>query len=238
MMSARPRQSTMPPSVPTARTIFNQRGKRRVVLCTDIGFLPHSKLLTAFNINYTAGVRDAAMIGVLYACGLRRSELVALTQADYESSSGKIVVRAGKGNKDRTVYVTGRAQRVVEDWIALRGSHGGPLFNAINKAGNIATCEWHKDEDDPKDRGEWVKGGMTDEAVYLILQKRRDQAGVATFSPHDMRRTFVGDMLEAGADINTVSKLAGHASVTTTGRYDRRKEETKKKAANLLHFPY
>jgi integrase len=77
---------------------------------------------------------------------------------------------------------------------------------------------------------------MTDDGVLKILQRRAQLAGVDSFSPHDFRRTFCSDLLDAGVDIVTVQKLAGHASPVTTAKYDRRGEETKRQAVQHLGF--
>ena len=167
-----------------------------------------------------AGVRDAAIIGLMYAAGgMRRSEIVGLDRGDYDASTGELRVR-GKGSKERLVYVDNGARDALEDWLLVRGDEPGPLMVPINKGGAL---QWRR---------------MTDQAVYGILRKRAGQAVVEQVSPHDLRRSFVSDLLDAGADISTVAKLAGHANVQTTARYDRRGEEAKRKAAALLHVPY
>lgn len=166
-----------------------------------------------------AGARDAAMIAVLYQGGVRRAEIVSIALADYDPTSGGIRI-TGKGRKDREVYITNGATQAMAAWLAMRGYDDGPLFCRINKAFEI------------------TGKGLTGQAVYNMLRKRAKLAGVKDFSPHDLRRSFVSDLLDAGADIATVAKMAGHASVNTTGRYDRRPEEAKQKAAALLHVPY
>ncbi len=162
-----------------------------------------------------AGIRDAAIIAVLYACGLRRAELVTLDLEHY--SDGRLLVH-GKRNKQRYVPVVDGAARAVADWLTVRGDEAGPLFHVV---GN-------------RNRG----GRMTTQAVYAMLRARATAAGIPAMSPHDLRRTFVGDLLDAGADIVTVQKLAGHSSVETTARYDRRDEKAKAAAVARLHVPY
>lgn len=166
-----------------------------------------------------AGVRDAAIIALLYSCGLRRAELVGLLLADYDQESGALVVR-GKRNKERKTYVINGAAAALADWLSVRGSQPGALFMAINKGGRL------------------VPGELTAQALYNLLAKRGENAGLKNFSPHDIRRTFCSDLLENGADIATVAKLMGHSSVNTTARYDRRPDAEKRKVTGLLHVPY
>lgn len=180
----------------------------------------HALMTDCMNDQTAAGVRDASIIAILYSCGLRRAELVKLDLADYDQESGALTVR-GKRNKERIAYAVNGTIDALLDWLTIRGNAPGSLFWAIRKGGHVQTGQ-----------------RMTTQAIYHILRNRAKRAGVKELSPHDFRRTFVGDLLDAGADIATVQKLAGHANVTTTARYDRRPEAAKRKAAGLLHVPY
>ncbi len=167
-----------------------------------------------------AGPRDAALLAILYAGGLRRSEAAALDLSDFDSNTGALTVRNGKGRKARQVYATNGGRDAIESWLAARGDEPGALLCPVNKGGRVTIRR------------------MTSQAVYYALRRRAKKAGVASCTPHDLRRSFISHLLDAGADIATVQRMAGHAQVTTTARYDRRGEEAKRKAAELLHVPY
>ena len=160
------------------------------------------------------------MLGLLYAAGLRRAELVALDLADYNGDTGELKVR-GKGNRERLLFVNNGAADALADWLHVRGDEPGPLFLPVNKGGVIQQGR-----------------RLVEQSVYDMVRRRAAQADVEPPSPHDLRRTFVSDLLDRGADISTVQQLAGHANVQTTARYDRRGDEAKRKAVGLLHYPH
>ena len=164
------------------------------------------------------GARDAAMLALLYGCGLRRSEAVALERADY--AAGAVTVRQGKGRKQRMVYLPAGGRSAVDAWIARRGDWPGPLLCPVAKGGRL------------------LHRGITAQALMKRLRYLAAKAHVPSFTPHDLRRSFVGTLLDAGADISSVQQLAGHANANTTQQYDRRPEEAKRKTAELLHVPY
>lgn len=167
-----------------------------------------------------AGVRDAALIALLKVCGLRRAEVAALQLEDYDHTMGTLRVH-GKRNKTRIVPIEDDgAKDALADWLYVRGNWSGSLFVRIKKGNHI------------------TQQGLTDQGIYHILNTRSKEAHTAKFTPHDLRRTFAGDLLDAGADLATVKKLMGHANANTTASYDRRGEQAKRSAVKKLHVPY
>lgn len=164
-----------------------------------------------------SGVRDAAILAILRV-GLRRAEIVGLDLKDFDNSENSLTIRGGKGRKDRIVYVPEGASSLIVNWVSVRGNQPGALIFAISKTSNL------------------IPRRLSAQAIATIMQARGTSAGLENFSPHDFRRTFVGDLLDAGVDIVTVQSLAGHANPATTARYDRRGDKAKKKAASALNF--
>lgn len=167
--------------------------------------------------------RDAAMLALLGMGAMRRSELVALDLVDYLPSSGEILIRHGKGGKVRKVWVHSGGQEALDAWVEVRGEQPGPLLAAVRKGGLIVAGE---------------EGRLSGHAVWKRLAWLTDRVGVEVFTPHDLRHKVVSDLLDDGVDIAAVQRLAGHASVSTTARYDRRGERAARKAAMRVTLPY
>lgn len=167
--------------------------------------------------------RDAAIIAVMYSSGgVRRTELVRLDLADLDREACELRIRSGKGRKDRLVHLGPEACAALADWLDVRGLEPGALFLPV-----------------AKDRRTLRHDGRLDPTtVRLACQRRSVGAGVATFSPHDLRRTSISDLLDLTGDPAVVSRLAGHANLNTTLRYDRRPVEAERLAARSLHVPY
>lgn len=160
------------------------------------------------------------MLALLYGAGMRRQEVVRLEVTDFDSETGAVTIRAGKGRKDRIAYASNGSLAALQAWVQVRRDEPGPLFLPVMKGGRL------------------VLRRLVAHAIYKMVLKRAEQAGVRAFSPHDLRRSFVSDLLDAEADIATVQHLAGHAGIATTARYDRRGEQAKRRAVELLHVPF
>jgi integrase len=167
-------------------------------------------------------IRDLAIVAALFGGGLRRSEVVALTVKDWTGTTFE--VRNGKGGKSRTVPVPAWAVRAIEAWLDMRGRE--PAHSALFVS--YRGCTWNH-------------GGqhMRATAVANILDTRIKAAGVARFKPHDARRTYIGENLDAGTDIATVADLCGHADIRTTRLYDVRGQQARMaEAAERLPDPF
>jgi integrase len=177
-----------------------------------------AKILSACSKDTTVGgARDGAVVALL-AIGLRRAEVASIRMQDFDPATGRLVVR-GKGNKERIVFLTNGSRDAVDVWLDQRGRAEGALLAQVNRHGKV------------------VEFGVTPQAIYTALAKRAGEAGV-TCTPHDLRRTFAGEALSAGVDVATVQAIMGHSSPATTARYDRRPEDTKRKAMEAVAIPY
>lgn len=176
------------------------------------------KLIASSELKGNAiGVRDAAIIALAVACGMRRTEIASLRISNINCQN-KIITILGKGNKERRVAPSDDAWERLADWLAIRGTEGcDNVFVAVKKGDNIQPF--------------WP---ISASAIYQLLRARAIESRISAFTPHDLRRTFATRLLDAGADINTVRQAMGHSSVITTQRYDQRGERTVEEATRKV----
>lgn len=176
-------------------------------------------LLYACQDDTPKGARDAAIIAVLKLTGGRRAELAALDMEHWVPAERALLYH-GKGDKDRVVHLAHDALPYLTSWLVVRGTKHGPLFCRVLKSGRLLPAQ-----------------RLSGQAVGRMLGQRGIQAGIPHATPHDLRRTFAGDLLDAGADLSAVSKAMGHASTDTTRRYDRRPLRAQRDATDRLTLP-
>jgi len=152
------------------------------------------------------GVRDRALLELLYGTGARISEAVGLAVDDLDR--GQATVRlAGKGGKERIVPVGSYALKAVEDYLV----RGRPALAAAGKKGVRGGALFLN-----------ARGGpLSRQSAWAILHAAAERAGIdaSAVSPHTLRHSFATHLLDGGADVRVVQELLGHASVTTTQVY-------------------
>jgi integrase/recombinase XerD len=162
-------------------------------------------------------IRDAAMLELLYATGLRVSELVGLAITEVNLSAGYLMT-IGKGNKERLVPIGESACRAVARYLEqargelLGEKSSGHLF--LSRLGE----------------------GMSRQAFWNIIKKRALQAGVSSrISPHTLRHSFATHLLENGADLRSVQVMLGHADLSSTQIYTHVTRERLKRLHGEFH---
>jgi integrase/recombinase XerC len=150
----------------------------------------------ARSANAVLALRDAAILEVLYGCGLRVSECVGLDLGDLEAA--ELRVRRGKGGKDRVVPLGGKAREALDAWIERRielAPGDGALF--VNHRGVRVTAR----------------------SVRRFVDRHALAGGVPDTHPHALRHSYATHLLGSGADLRSIQELLGHASIKTTARY-------------------
>lgn len=146
------------------------------------------------------GIRDRALLEVLYASGLRASELAGLKMEDVDLGRGLMRV-LGKRRKERLAPLGSYAIRALDDYLAVRGSLGAPRHTTIfvnARGGPLSTRSVQR---------------VVERYVQQVLPARRE------VSPHTLRHTFATHLLNAGADLRVVQELLGHESLSSTQIY-------------------
>jgi integrase len=160
-------------------------------------------LLNAPDATTNKGLRDRAILAVLLGCGLRRSEVAALTFKHIQQRDGRwcIVDLVGKHGRVRTVPIPTWVKVAIDAWATAAGITDGPVFHSVNRGGAVRDT------------------ALSEKVVWQLIRPYAVAAGVAGIAPHDCRRTCAKLCRAAGGELEQIQMLLGHASVQTTERY-------------------
>ena len=163
-------------------------------------------MLEEIDLSTESGLRDRAIIELLYSGGLRVSELVNLDRGSINLERREFMVR-GKGSKDRPIFISRSAADRVQDYLDARTDSLAPLFlNNSKNTGDVDTS------------GNFRR--ITARSVERIVEKYSRLAGITKHvSPHTLRHSFATDLLMNGADLRAVQSMLGHSDISTTQIY-------------------
>ena len=164
------------------------------------------RLLDAPDTKTEAGLRDRAILELLFSTGLRVSELCALSQEDVDLSRDEFSVR-GKGEKVRVVFLSDMAKEAVRAYLKARKDFDDALF-----------IQYGKNVERTKEKNGDLR--LTPRSIQRIIKRYATLAGITRkVTPHKLRHSFATDLLSNGADLRSVRALLGHANITTTQIY-------------------
>ncbi len=164
-----------------------------------------TRLLEQVDTNEESGLRDRAILELLFSSGLRVSELVNLNRDHINTKRREFMVR-GKGQKDRPVFISQSASDWVEQYLAVRQDTLAPLFISYSK--NVT----------PDTSGDFRR--LSARSIQRMISKYARLAGITKHvSPHTMRHSFATDLLMNGADLRSVQSMLGHSNIATTQIY-------------------
>jgi site-specific recombinase XerD len=179
------------------------------------------RLVGAIDTNTEAGLRDRAIVELLFSSGLRVSELVNLNRDHVNTKRREFMVR-GKGQKDRPVFISQAAASWVDEYLSNRHDSLPPLFLSYSR-NNEADMS-----------GDFRR--LTARSIQRMVAKYARMAGITKHvSPHTMRHSFATDLLMNGADIRSVQNMLGHSSITTTQVYTHVTDEHLREVYEKFH---
>jgi integrase/recombinase XerD len=180
-------------------------------------------LLSSVEGEDPVALRDRAVLELLYASGLRISELASLSLGDLDRTAGLVRV-LGKGSKERIVPVGRHAREALDQWLSARGRE--QLASARYRQRNDAEALFLS-----------TRGRRTSrQAVWAIVHQAALRAGLSDkVTPHVLRHSFATHLLDHGADIRVVQELLGHASIATTQIYTKVSPERLRRAYLAAH---
>ena len=179
------------------------------------------RLLAGIDTNTETGLRDRAIIELLFSSGLRVSELVNLNKDHINTTRREFMVR-GKGQKDRPVFISESASLHVNNYLKKRSDNLPPLF--LSYSNNSETTM----------SGDYRRLGAR--SVQRIINKYTRLVGITKHvSPHTMRHSFATDLLMNGADLRSVQTMLGHSSITTTQIYTHVTDEHLREVHEKFH---